>query len=216
MEAEFWIKTWNEGKTAFHQLDYHEKLTQYFPQLNASKGQRVLVPLCGKSVDMLWLHNQGLHVHGVELHEQAVQSFFMGNKLAPVNKTQDADFVHYAFENILISSGDFFKLNGKSAYDFIYDRAALVALPFEMRKAYAGVIRSALRKGGKYLLIVYDYDQSKMEGPPFSVSSQEIHDLYQDQFNIRLMEEKQPVNEGARLEAVKGLQQRVYFLEKIC
>lgn len=215
MEPEFWKKTWNGGRIAFHQQDYHEKLTEFFPQLNPQREQRVLVPLCGKSVDMLWLHNQGLRVHGIELHEQAVQAFFSENKLAPVTKTHDAHFVHYSHENILISSGDFFKLDEKSTYDFVYDRAALVALPFEMRKIYAQVIKRSLRNGGKCLLIVYDYDQTKMQGPPFSVSNNEIHDLYQDQFSIRLIEEKKPANEGPRLGAVEGLVQKVYILEKI-
>ena len=69
MEKEFWINAWNTGRTAFHQGKFHEKLTEFFPSLKPQKGQRVLVPLCGKSVDMLWLQNQGLSVHGVELHE---------------------------------------------------------------------------------------------------------------------------------------------------
>lgn len=214
MEKEFWIKAWNEGRTAFHQGKFHEKLTLFFPQLTPETGQSVLVPLCGKSVDMVWLHNHGLKVHGVELHEQAVQSFFSENHLSPVEKTQDAYFQNYAFENMMLSCGDFFQLDEKSAYDFVYDRAALVALPFEMRKGYAQLIQRSLRKGGKCLLIVYDYDQSKMQGPPFSVSSNEIQDLYAADFNISLVEEEYPKNEGPRLGAVEGLMQKVYMLEK--
>lgn len=214
MEKEFWINAWNTGRTAFHQGKFHEKLTEFFPSLKPQKGQRVLVPLCGKSVDMLWLQNQGLSVHGVELHEQAVQSFFSDNHLSPVEKTQDAHFQNYSHERILLSCGDFFQLDEKSTYDFVYDRAALVALPSQMRKAYAQVIKRSLRKGGKCLLIVYDYDQSKMEGPPFSVSGSEIQSLYHDQFNIRLLEEKKPENEGPRLGAVQGMLQKVYVLEK--
>lgn len=214
MEKEFWIKAWNDGRTAFHQGQFHQKLTEYFPQLVPKQGQTVLVPLCGKTLDMLWLHQQGLSVHGVELHEQAVQAFFTENNLAPVQKTADADFNHYSFENIRISSGDFFKLANDATYDFVYDRAALVALPPEMRKRYAEVIQRVLRPAGKCLLIVYDYDQSKMEGPPFSVSGSEIHSLYQDQFNITLLEEKKPENDGPRLGAVQSMLQKVYVLEK--
>jgi len=214
MESQFWIKAWNEGKTAFHQAHYHEKLTEYFPQLNPQKGQRVLVPLCGKTKDLLWLHGQGLSVHGVELHDPAVKAFFAENELSLPDISQDQDFAHYTHKNMVISCGDFFKLSGTEAYDFIYDRAALVALPAVMRKNYAQVIKRSLKRGGKYLLIVYEYDPSQMEGPPFSVDEKEIGELYGDQFTIQLLESKRPSHEGSRLAAIESLQHKVYILEK--
>lgn len=122
------------------------------------------------------------NVHGIELHSQAVESFFAENELSPVTKTQDQGFANCTHENIVISCGDFFKLHENDAYDFIYDRAALVALPSQLRKNYAQVIKQSLRTGGKYLLIVYEYDQSKLDGPPFSVDANEIHELYEAQF----------------------------------
>ncbi len=215
MDSQFLIKAWNEGRTNFHQEDYHDKLTEYFLQLNPGKGQRVLVPLCGKSKDLLWLHGLNLHVHGIELHDQAVESFFAENELSPLTKTHEEDFIRYTHENIVISCGDFFKLNKNGTYDFIYDRGALVALPSAMRKSYAQVIKQSLKKGGKCLLIVYEYDQSKMDGPPFSVDINEIHELYEDQFTIKLMESKKPTKEGPRLSSLDGLKQKVYILEKI-
>jgi thiopurine S-methyltransferase len=215
MEASFWINAWNEGRTNFHLEVYHEKLLQYFPELNPKQGQSVLVPLCGKTKDLLWLHGQGLHVHGVELYDHAVEAFFTENKLSPMKKTQDKDFSKYAFENITVSCGDFFKLSANETYDFVYDRAALVALPLEMRKNYAQVIKQSLKKGGKCLLIVYEYDQTKMDGPPFSVDANEIHELYEDQCTVKLIEEKRPNNEGPRLGALDNLIQKIYILEKL-
>jgi len=111
MDSSFWTTAWNEGRTNFHQGNYHDKLIEYFPQLNPERAERVLVPLCGKSEDLLWLHGLHLHVHGVELHEQAVESFFAENELSPLRKTRDQDFAHYTHKNIVISCGDFFKLN---------------------------------------------------------------------------------------------------------
>ncbi len=215
MDAQFWINVWNEGKTNFHQRDFNEKLTQYFPKLNPTQGQEVLVPLCGKSKDLLWLHQLNLQVHGVELHEDAVAAFFIENELSPLIKTQDHDFTVYTYKNIRISCGDFFRLDPAETYDFVYDRAALVALPHEMRKDYAEVIKRSLRKGGRCLLIVYEYDPSKMDGPPFSVDAKEVNELYQDRFDIQLLENETPSNEGARLSAVESLKQKVYLLEKI-
>jgi thiopurine S-methyltransferase len=215
MDSQFWITAWNEGRTNFHQGDYHDKLIEYFPRLSPEKGQRVLVPLCGKSKDLLWLHALNLHVHGIELHDQAVESFFAENELSPLEKSRDRDFDHYTHQNIVISCGDFLKLKKNDAYDFIYDRASLVALPSPMRKSYAQVIKQSLKKRGKCLLIVYEYDQSKLDGPPFSVDANAIHELYEDQFTIKLLESKQPTKEGPRLSSLEGLKQKVYILEKI-
>lgn len=215
MDAEFWIKAWKEGRTNFHQSKYNDKLLEYFPGFQPQPAQNILVPLCGKTKDMVWLHYLKLNVHGIELHEEAVRSFFEENNLIPFNESKDEIFKNFQYQNICISCGDFFKLSDLEFYDYIYDRASLVALPEDMRKNYSEVIKRSLKPGGKYLLIVYEYDQSKMEGPPFSVNEKEIQDLYCDTFEIRLVESLKPSNEGGRLSALnESLKQNVYILHK--
>ncbi len=214
MDANFWIKAWEEGRTAFHQEHYHDKLLQYFPALSPKKEQKVLVPLCGKTKDLLWLQGLNLQVHGVELHEKAVEAFFAENNLSPVQRTVEKNFIQYSYKNITISVGDFFKFGTEDSYDLVYDRASLVALPHQMRKNYAERIQKLLKPSGKCLLIAYEYDQTKMDGPPFSVDTNEIHALYQEQFKIELMESMDATKEGVRLSSVAGLQQKIYILEK--
>jgi thiopurine S-methyltransferase len=212
MEPHFWIQAWKEGRTNFHRDSYHDKLTEYFPKLHPQKGQKVLVPLCGKTKDLLWLESQGLDVHGVELYEEAAKAFFSENKLPSPSVSRETHFTHFAHKNITISCGDFFKLEASASYDLIYDRGSLVALPAPMRKKYAEAIRCVIKKGGKYLLIAYEYEPSQMEGPPFSVSETEIRSLYADSFTIQQMESKRPSHEGPRLAAVESLRQQVYIL----
>ena len=214
MDAQFWINAWNEGRTGFHQQDYHPKLTKYFPSFNPSPGQKVLVPLCGKSKDLIWLHKQKLQVHGIELHKDAVEAFFPENNLPSPRREKDRVYSNYSIEEITISCGDFFELDQKDFYDFVYDRASLVALPAPMRIDYARVIKQSLKPGGFYLLIVYEYDQTKLEGPPFSVDENEIHRLYEKEFSIKLLESEKPVKDGPRLEALGDFKQKVYVLEK--
>lgn len=203
MDPQFWLTAWKEGRTAFHRADFHEKLLQYFPELGAREGQRVLVPLCGKTKDLLWLRAQGLDVHGVELSKQAVEEFYRENGLSP-GRTPGLE----------ITCGDFFGLDEENAYDLAYDRAALVALPPPMRERYAKVITKALRDGGKYLLITFEYAPGELDGPPFSVLSDEIDRLYGERFTIRRVESEPASDEGPRLAAVKSLRQTVYVLEK--
>jgi thiopurine S-methyltransferase len=215
MDAKFWIEAWNEGRTGFHQEIYHPKLLEYFPQLHVKGGQTILVPLSGKTKDLLWLQDQGLKVLGVELHKKAVEEFFQENNLSPVTIVEDVNFINFSSKNISVSCGDFFKLNRSEEFDFIYDRASLVALPESMRKRYAETIKDSLKVGGKYLLIVYEYDQTKLEGPPFSVGANEINQLYAKDFSIKLLESKPPVAERSRLAAIDGIRQNVYLLEKV-
>lgn len=214
MDSDFWIKAWDEGRTNFHRTQVNEKLVQYFPQLNSSSGQKVLVPLCGKTKDLIWLQNLNLNVHGVELYEEPVKAFFKENNMPSVTITKDTNFTHYKSQNITISAGDFFKLSEENCYDLIYDRASLVALPKEMRKDYAAVITKSLKPNGKYLLISYEYDQSKLDGPPFSVDEKEIHSLYDKNFTIKLVEEKSEQETG-RLATLAKLTQKIYILEKL-
>ncbi|MAF77767.1 MAG: thiopurine S-methyltransferase [Halobacteriovoraceae bacterium] len=214
MEADFWLNRWQENKIGFHREDYHEKLLQYFPELSPQNGQKVLVPLCGKTKDMLWLLNMNLYVHGVELSRKAIDSFFIENNFDRPKETQDQDFTHFTHENLIISQGDFFKLNSGDQYDYIYDRAALVALPHEMRTRYSEVIENVLPTGGQYLLITFEYDQEKMEGPPFNVDANEVHRLFEKSFKIELKETMENVPEGPRLGELDKFKQKVYILTK--
>jgi hypothetical protein len=85
METEFWIKAWNEGRTNFHQESYNPKLVKYFPIFKAKAQEKVLVPLCGKTKDLLWLQSINLEVHGYELHQQAIEDFL--KRIICINQT---------------------------------------------------------------------------------------------------------------------------------
>lgn len=216
MDSNFWIKAWNEGRTNFHQKDYNSSLLKFFPELKPKNGENVLVPLCGKSKDMIWLASLGLNVHGVEVYEQPVKEFFSENNFEFPNVKAEGAFTDYSFHNIRLSAGDFFKLDTSTKYDLIYDRASLVALPPDMRITYAEVIKRSLNPGGRYLLVSYEYDQAEMDGPPFSVSKEEVHSLYDSQFTIELLESKRPeTGPGSRFLQIESLKENVYFLTKI-
>lgn len=192
MDSQFWIKAWKEGRTHFHRDQYHEMLLKYFPALGPRSGQRILVPLCGKTKDMAWLKEKGLIVHGLELYSGAVEEFFTENNMIPYVKDQGPEFTNYTFENLLISCGDFFLLSNPEAYDYVYDRASLVALPQSLRKRYADEVKQSIKKNGKYFLIVCEYDQGLRDGPPFSISRSEVERLYAPDFDIQLLDDRDP------------------------
>ena len=214
MDSNFWIQAWKEGRTNFHKEKFNEKLLAYFSKLNPVSGQKVLVPLCGKSKDLLWLSQLGLQVCGIELHEQAVKDFFSENNLPAPVRTEVDNYISYTEGNINLRCGDFFKLPEDESYDLVYDRASLVALPSPMRRDYAEVIKRSLKSGGKYLLISFEYNQTELDGPPFSVSEKEVNELYGDSFHITLLESETLPKEGPKFEKLSQLEEKVYLLAK--
>ncbi|MFC3149955.1 thiopurine S-methyltransferase [Litoribrevibacter euphylliae] len=196
MEHSFWHNKWQLDQVGFHQENGHPELVKYFPKL--SEGSSVLVPLCGKTKDMLWLVEQGYRVTGVELSEIAARDFFKENGLtAQVSerKVNGNDFNVFQCDQlpIVFVVGDFFNFNGES-FDALYDRAALIALPQEMRADYIRHCQSLLKASSHGLIITTVYDQSVASGPPFSVLDEELISLWNGHLErvgaIELIEEE--------------------------
>ncbi len=172
---ESWLERWRVGRIGWHEEGGNASLRKYW----RAEGRRVLVPMCGKTVDMLWLEEQGNSVIGVELSDIAVRAFFEENNL---NYTiREGKLPAYVAEerNITIYCGDLFHFD-EPGHDGWYDRGAFVATPAEQRPAYAKHIDALLVPDAYKLLITLEYDDEIAEGPPFSVSGQEIRHYWPD------------------------------------
>ena len=204
MEHSFWHDKWEINQTGFH-LDYvHPILKRNLAALSLEEGAKVFVPLCGKTLDIGFLLAQGQTVVAVELSEIAVQAVFEQLGLQP-EITDWQGGKRYQTANLTIFAGDFFALTQADlgALALVYDRAAIIALPEEMRRKYA----SHLAKITNYtsqLLITLDYDQSIAGGPPFAVSTAEVEALYGGMYPIQLIEEADIIEQEPRFKA-KGL-----------
>lgn len=180
MEPDFWLKRWQEGATGFHMTRVSPLLTKYWPALQLPAGSRVLVPLCGKSLDMVWLAAQGYAVLGVELSPAAVSQFFSEQGLEAVQHESPLGR-HYVSGAIEIICADIFKVDTDTLASCrgVYDRGALVALPASMRPDYVNHVYTALAPDYRGLLLTLEYEQSAMEGPPFSICTAEVHRLFE-------------------------------------
>lgn len=179
MDADFWLQRWSEGRIGFHQDRVTPPLRKFWPTLGLPAGSRVLVPLCGKSLDMLWLAEQGHAVLGVELSQLAVEQFFAENRLTPA--IHDSPLGRrYVHDSIEILCGDIFDLDPVTLSHCagVFDRAALIALPASMRPDYVRHVYSQLADDYQGLLVTLDYPQSQLEGPPFSVDDAEVRSLF--------------------------------------
>ena len=214
MQHEFWLERWERGETGFHQDEVNACLIRHWIKTGTPKG--VFVPLCGKSLDLWWLRQQGHEVLGVELSERAVQAFFedAGQQPAVIPRGQ---FKCYESEGISLWCGDFFKLRIEDVQGCgaVYDRASLIALPPVMREAYARHLVSLFPEGIRMLLITLDYDQTEMQGPPFAVTEREIDWLYGQWGRVELLEKRDALPENARLRqrGLNRLDENTYLIE---
>ncbi|MBT7442860.1 MAG: thiopurine S-methyltransferase [Methylococcales bacterium] len=218
MEQSFWQDRWRNGQIGFHLGEINPLLSQHFDQLNLDKGAHVFVPLCGKSLDLSWLRQQGFKVTGNELSQTAIEAYFSEQKIQPDSK-QSEDFTLYQHHQTTLICGDFFKLNAEqlSTVNAVYDRASLIALPKEMRTQYIQQLQAILPPKTPIFLITLDYNQDEMSGPPFSVSDQEVHDYYQATHHISCVSEQDILTIEPHFKE-KGLSQlieRVYLLQPL-
>ncbi|WP_313646613.1 thiopurine S-methyltransferase [Pseudomonas sp.] len=175
MEPAFWQQRWANQQIGFHQAEVNPYLKRYWPQLQLPAASRVLVPLCGKSLDLAWLAGQGHNVLGVELSRQAVADFFTEHGLEAKVRQQGA-FEIWRTAGLEIWCGDFFALQPQDTSDCVglYDRAALIALPPPMRSAYLRQLCAVLPEQCQGIVVTLEYPQSRLPGPPFSVNEQEV------------------------------------------
>lgn len=192
MTPDFWLQAWQEGRTAFHQATVERELATHWPTLGVSAGGRVLVPLCGKSLDLWWLRDRGHPVVGVELAEVACRALFAEAGVEPVTTTQ-GPFTVWATRGLEVLQGDVLALPDAPRFDGAYDRAATVALPTPLRDRYAERMAAVLRPGAPALLVTFDHGPTDRPGPPFSVPADEVVRLYGGAFTVdRLSRVDQP------------------------
>lgn len=179
MEPAFWDQRWREGRIGFHQSRVSPMLERHWDALALAPGSTVFVPLCGKSLDMPWLAARGHRVLGVELSAIAVRDFFAGQGLAPALRETRYGMHHAAgpFELIV---GDAFDLDREAlaGCDGVFDRAALIALPADLRRRYAATTWTGLPDDCRGLLVTLEYPQAEKAGPPFSVEAGEVQALF--------------------------------------
>lgn len=216
MQHDFWQARWSRNEIGFHLPEVNPYLIRHWPSLNLQAGTRVLVPLCGKSLDMLWLARQGYPVLGVELAERAVLDFFAELGCEP-RVEQKGALRSYSHGDIEILQGDFFDLQpgDVQACHALYDRAALIALPPDMRPDYARHLSAILQHELSGLLITLEYPQEQMAGPPFAVLADEVRERFLG-WQLQELERVDALAQNAKFAArgVQRLDEVVFRLQR--
>lgn len=216
MEPDFWQERWQRNEIGFHQEQINPYLQQFWDELNISSDQRVFVPLCGKSRDLLWLAGQGYKVLGVELSTIAVEAFFDENDL-DVAVTDRGKFTLWKHESLEILCGNFFDLRSDDVADVsaVYDRASLIALPPAMRQKYAQHLAAIMPEQAKILLVTLCYPDNQMSGPPFPVLPKEVERLYGERYQVKNIASFDVLEKNPRFreKGITELRENIYILK---
>jgi thiopurine S-methyltransferase len=219
MDPEFWLERWRTRQVGFHQPAPHSALDRWWPTLGVPPGARVYVPLCGKSLDMVWLAAHGHHVVGSELSALAVREFFDELPATAVDVSAIGPFRRHRHEQFEILQGDALALTPEllGPVGAAYDRAALVALPPAMRERYATGFARLLPRGSHTLLIAFEYLQAIKAGPPFSVEPEEVARLYGPHFTVTELERTDIIAESPKFAAagLDALYEVTYSLTRL-
>ncbi len=178
MNPEFWTSRWREGRTGFHQDAVHSDILAEAPGLLGSEPKRVLVPLAGKSMDIAWFLEQGHSVTAIELSPSAIDAWHSTHKRQATIEAH-GPWTLYSSERLDYWCADILALDADlGPFDLIWDRAALIALDPDRRDRYAQRLCDWLAPSGTLLLNGFEYDQSKMDGPPHAVLRGELPAIF--------------------------------------
>lgn len=217
MDPSFWHERWRTGQIGFHQSVVHGFLERWWPTFRLAAQSRVYVPLCGKSLDMAWLAARGHRVVGTELSPIAISDFFAGQSLAPASERHPGFTVHRAGPYEIIE-GNALELDAAllGPVDAVYDRAALIALPPELRVHYSKSLTRLVPAGAPLLLVAFEYPQSLKEGPPFAVLPDEVERLYGGAFDTREIERVDVIQESPKFidAGITALYEVAYHLQR--
>lgn len=174
MEKVFWQEKWDSDQIGFHQSDYNPSMLKYFTKYS-NQNKHVLIPLAGKSKDIIWFLNNGFKVTAIEIIPKAVEDFFKENNL-----DYEKNGNTYTLNNLTFIVGDILKDIPLIEFDFIYDRASLIALPSETRLKLVEIYKDLINKCTKLYSIFINYDQTQMNGPPFAIDKETFTNYFKE------------------------------------
>ena len=217
---QLWQQKWSgKGNPRFHKNEVHPSLKAYLSEKILDDfpagGCRVLVPLCGKSLDISYLAQQRkvAEVVGVDGIRMAVEEFTRENPDIEVQLVPDqvsGRFEKWKGYSTTLLTGDFFDLDVDTAggtFDAAWDHGALVAVDPSLREQYVDKLGELLnRPNGRILLSTYVQPNGDTKtGPPFSLDEDEVRRLF----------EKQPWVESVELLDVHSALQRESWYKAI-
>jgi thiopurine S-methyltransferase len=220
VHPDFWHERWRTGRIGFHQPEVDHNLARHWRAIETSlhAGDRVFVPLCGKSLDLVWLRERGAEVMGVDISDLALQAFCLEQGV-PARRRTRQPFEVYEARALELWSGDFFALRPQdlAGVRAVYDRGALVSFAPDLRRGYALHMAGLTEHGTQTLLVALEYPQGEMDGPPFALDDAMIEGLYAAHHRVEVLERRDVLDTDERMRGrgVTALHEVTYRLTRL-
>lgn len=212
-----WLKRWDDNQIGWHKCYFNKRLVKFLPKLELQSNSTIFIPLCGKTLDILYILDKGYKVIAVELSELAVTDFFKENNIDFKVKKKN-NFLVFKAKNLRIYCGDIFDLTKDELKNIsaIYDRAAIIALSYELRQKYVEHLTGIITNQFKWLLLTMDYPQGQKDGPPYALNFAEIKTLFAKNFDLIQLESIEDLKNEPKFIAsnVDFLKKETYLLTK--
>lgn len=216
MSNRLWKAKWERNDIAFHQDIVNPLLQRFLSRLGLSAGDFIVVPLCGKSLDMSWMARMGFRVIGIEISDIAIRSYFEALRVVP-KRRRHGRFVHWWHGNAEIWCGDIFDLTSCDLGEVkaLYDCAALTALPTKVRGRYVKHFYEKLPQATEILLITTETPDERRFNSALMIDS-EVSALYGARYRIDLLHgqssfKRDPANPD---EPEMSLEEKVYLIKR--
>ncbi|MGA0556913.1 thiopurine S-methyltransferase [Larkinella sp. VNQ87] len=173
MEKQAWAESWEASNNRFHRQDVHPYVLKHLTPF-ALMEKSILVPLCGRSLDLVYFSQFAERVVGVEQAESVILQFFAENQLA-YEKVGE----RYISNNLTIFCKDLFALTPEEVgeINLVYDRASLAALPLPLRVGYLQKMEELTSPGTQYFLTTLEY-APEMDSAPYSIAPEEVYGYF--------------------------------------
>ncbi|XP_052247284.1 probable thiopurine S-methyltransferase isoform X6 [Dreissena polymorpha] len=219
MSVDDWDYRWSLNQTKFHMPKVHPMLQKYIDKLlNGKNRQTVFVALCGKTLDMKWLLDQGHEVVGNDCVDSACRQFFEENNIPytshPLDGVDGALFTATDGSSIKLYRCDCFELPKvmKEKVSCIWDRGGFVALPVKERSRYALSLRAIMKNDCRYLLDCFLLDNSKFGGPPFNCDEKDVKQAFETFCKIEKLETRDAFTKWQESWGISSFIEEVYLL----
>ena len=220
MHHDYWQERWDKGEIGFHASEANPLLVAH---LDALAPGSIYVPMCGKSRDLTHLAERGFTVAGTEWVPEAAAAYFAEAGLMAAT-SQLGPFACLRSPELAVSLlvGDAFALAEVvpspqlPLFDSAYDRASLVAIDPARRLDYVETMHRVLRPGGTLLLVTFDYDQQRLDGPPWSVNDELVRTLFEPRFALQRLEQRPaPVSPRFAAAGITAVDESAYLLRRL-
>lgn len=169
LNKEFWENRYITNEIGWDVGTITTPLKDYIDQIE-NKNLKILIPGAGNGYEFDYLISKGFkNVWVVDIAKQPLEN------LASRNPEFKDNFIQ----------ADFFELDNQ--FDLILEQTFFCALNPNLRSKYVEKMHSLLTEKGKIFGLLFDFELTEV-GPPFGGSKEEYINLFQDKFNLKVLE----------------------------